>query len=324
MRRERMRRRRRSRRDRAAARTAAARLGRRSVSVTAWPRAASSRSVRSSSQAPAVSSRSIPAASITTAARPARSSARSRRSSPRGFGHEPIARGAQNQRSRLLGGNDRGGGRHAEPAEPDSLLMRYGPSPFQVRENPLSRNTEPPQPARGETSDGFQNAHPRDPRLPEAGHPVLRHLDAAGAPAGLARDDRAARRGGQAVSPGASRRDRIARLSGRGAAGLCARQRLRDGAQEGQIAGTRRSATPTISNTAPTRSRCRRTRSRRASASSCSTICSRPAARCRPPSSWCDSAGGTVAAAACIIELAFLQGREKLDVPLAAMISYDS
>ena len=34
--------------------------------------------------------------------------------------------------------------------------------------------------------------------------------------------------------------------------------------------------------------------------------------------------GGTVAAAACIIELAFLQGREKLDVPLAAMISYDS
>ena len=34
--------------------------------------------------------------------------------------------------------------------------------------------------------------------------------------------------------------------------------------------------------------------------------------------------GGTVAAAACIIELAFLQGREKLDVPLASMISYDS
>src|ERR1044071_8518210 len=34
--------------------------------------------------------------------------------------------------------------------------------------------------------------------------------------------------------------------------------------------------------------------------------------------------GGTVAAAACIIELAFLQGRERLDVPLTAMISYDS
>ena len=34
--------------------------------------------------------------------------------------------------------------------------------------------------------------------------------------------------------------------------------------------------------------------------------------------------GGKVAAAACIIELAFLQGREKLDVPLAAMISYDT
>jgi len=34
--------------------------------------------------------------------------------------------------------------------------------------------------------------------------------------------------------------------------------------------------------------------------------------------------GGTVAAAACIIELAFLQGRGKLDVPLTTMISYDS
>jgi adenine phosphoribosyltransferase len=34
--------------------------------------------------------------------------------------------------------------------------------------------------------------------------------------------------------------------------------------------------------------------------------------------------GGTVAAAACIIELAFLQGRRKLAVPLTAMISYES
>jgi adenine phosphoribosyltransferase len=33
--------------------------------------------------------------------------------------------------------------------------------------------------------------------------------------------------------------------------------------------------------------------------------------------------GGAVAAAACIIELAFLQGRQKLDVPFAAMITYD-
>jgi adenine phosphoribosyltransferase len=34
--------------------------------------------------------------------------------------------------------------------------------------------------------------------------------------------------------------------------------------------------------------------------------------------------GGTVAAAACIIELSFLQARRRLDVPLAAMITYDS
>jgi adenine phosphoribosyltransferase len=34
--------------------------------------------------------------------------------------------------------------------------------------------------------------------------------------------------------------------------------------------------------------------------------------------------GGTVAAAACIIELAFLEGRGRLSVPLAAIVSYES
>ena len=34
--------------------------------------------------------------------------------------------------------------------------------------------------------------------------------------------------------------------------------------------------------------------------------------------------GGIVAAAACIIELAFLDGRSRLSVPLAAMVTYDS
>jgi len=33
--------------------------------------------------------------------------------------------------------------------------------------------------------------------------------------------------------------------------------------------------------------------------------------------------GGTAAAAACIIELAFLKGRQRLTVPLTAMITYD-
>jgi len=33
--------------------------------------------------------------------------------------------------------------------------------------------------------------------------------------------------------------------------------------------------------------------------------------------------GGTVAAAACIIELAFLQGRQRLAVPLTSMITYE-
>jgi adenine phosphoribosyltransferase len=34
--------------------------------------------------------------------------------------------------------------------------------------------------------------------------------------------------------------------------------------------------------------------------------------------------GGTVAGAACVIELAFLQGRRRLNVPLTSMIVYDS
>jgi len=34
--------------------------------------------------------------------------------------------------------------------------------------------------------------------------------------------------------------------------------------------------------------------------------------------------GGTVAGAACIIELAFLEGRRRLNVPLTSMIVYDS
>ena len=34
--------------------------------------------------------------------------------------------------------------------------------------------------------------------------------------------------------------------------------------------------------------------------------------------------GGTVAAAACIIELAFLDGRRRLGVPLTSMVVYDS
>src|SRR6185436_19889586 len=34
--------------------------------------------------------------------------------------------------------------------------------------------------------------------------------------------------------------------------------------------------------------------------------------------------GGTVAAAVCIIELAFLRGRERLNVPVTSMIVYDS
>jgi adenine phosphoribosyltransferase len=38
----------------------------------------------------------------------------------------------------------------------------------------------------------------------------------------------------------------------------------------------------------------------------------------------CRKVGGNVVAAACIIELAFLGGRKKLDVPVSSVVSYDS
>ena len=38
----------------------------------------------------------------------------------------------------------------------------------------------------------------------------------------------------------------------------------------------------------------------------------------------CRQVGGEVVAAACIIELSFLDGRKNLDVPFSAVVSYDS
>lgn len=38
----------------------------------------------------------------------------------------------------------------------------------------------------------------------------------------------------------------------------------------------------------------------------------------------CRLVGGHVVAAACIIELAFLKGRQRIDVPFTSMVSYDS
>ncbi|HKW54752.1 MAG TPA: adenine phosphoribosyltransferase [Stellaceae bacterium] len=38
----------------------------------------------------------------------------------------------------------------------------------------------------------------------------------------------------------------------------------------------------------------------------------------------CRLVGGDVVAAACIIELAFLKGRERIDVPFTSVVSYDS
>ena len=77
------------------------------------------------------------------------------------------------------------------------------------------------------------------------------------------------------------------------------------------------------SNTAPTRSRCRPTPYGRASAWWCSTISWRPAAPCSAAIALLRKVGADVRAAACIIELAFLKGRERLDVPFTSVVCYD-
>ncbi len=38
----------------------------------------------------------------------------------------------------------------------------------------------------------------------------------------------------------------------------------------------------------------------------------------------CRMVGGDVLAAACIIELAFLRGRDRIDVPFTSVVSYNS
>ena len=52
-------------------------------------------------------------------------------------------------------------------------------------------------------------------------------------------------------------------------------------------------------------------------------ICWPPAAPWRPPSAL-PEVGGDVPTAACIIELNFLDGRKRIDVPFSAVVSYDS
>ena len=75
-----------------------------------------------------------------------------------------------------------------------------------------------PAQSSGRVGHGAEAAYPRGAGFPEAGDPVLRHLDAARACRRLARDGAPARRGARAAAARSARRHRVARLPGRGAA----------------------------------------------------------------------------------------------------------
>ena len=79
--------------------------------------------------------------------------------------------------------------------------------------------------------------HPRGPRLPEAGHPLLRHHHAAQAAGRVPRGDRPDGRAGGRHADRPRGRHGVARLHLQRAAGLQARRRLRAGAQARQAAG---------------------------------------------------------------------------------------
>ena len=80
----------------------------------------------------------------------------------------------------------------------------------------------------------------------------------------------------------------------------------------------------TRSNTAPIRSRFRPTPSRRVSGLSWSTICLQPGARRAASHALLRQVGAEVVAAAFIIELSFLGGRQRLDLPITSLVAYDS
>ena len=108
---------------------------------------------------------------------------------------------------------------------------------------------------RGRNVHGSQGPYPPDPGFSQAGHPVLRHLDAAGAWRGLARDRRPGGRRRASLPARRAGRHRIARLhlrrrrsptSSASASPWCARS---------ASCRARWSATPTTSSMAATRCR---------------------------------------------------------------------
>jgi hypothetical protein len=94
-----------------------------------------------------------------------------------------------------------------------------------------------PEPTSQESRHEPQGPHPRRARLPEAGNPLLRHLDTPGPSASLAAMHGGARGRYQPLWARSLDRHRITRLSGDGAPRARTRLWLRHGAQKGQAAG---------------------------------------------------------------------------------------
>ena len=115
---------------------------------------------------------------------------------------------------------------------------------------------------------------------------------------------------------------RITRLSGRSAACRRSWHRFRDGAQKGKLPG-KTLLIATLSNTAQTRSKYRKACWFRASAPSSATIFCATGGTAAAAAALVRQVGAEVIHAAFIVELAFLDGRKKLDIPVTSLIRYD-
>ena len=170
---------------------------------------------------------------------------------------------------------------------------------------------------------GSERAHPQRSGLSEAGHSLLRHFDAAGACEGLAHLRRADARSGRPYEAGPPRRHRVARLPGRGAARLHARLRLRHGEEARQAAGATIPYTYDLeygSDSIEIQADGVRPGQRVVIADDLLAT----GGTMQAAINLVRKVGGEVVGSICIIELAFLEGRKRLDVPFKAMLSYDS
>ena len=159
---------------------------------------------------------------------------------------------------------------------------------------------------------GAPSQDSRDSRLPQAGHPVLRHHDPAQGPRRLPGVDRPDARALARRQGRPRRRHGIARLHLQRADGLPPRMPASSRCASWASCRPRRSPSSTPSSTARTRSRSTATRSSPASGSWSSTTCWRRAARCAGTIDLVERLQGEVVGLGFLVELEFLKGRDRL------------